>query len=215
MDLDKTEAYEAGAEIFREGEPGERMYVLVSGAVELRKRVAGAETVLKTVDQAHDFFGEMSLVDASPRSATALAVKPTRLLSVDADAFESLVLSNAKFALKIIQALSERIRNANRQISELSGTRTADRIARGMVDYALRHGERIHDASLKVAVTEMRESLAARLGIAPQEFDAALPRFIKGESIRWAPTSAQTKEHILLPPAFVREHDRRERGMPV
>ena len=209
MEGGTTKVYKQGEVIFREGDPGGFMFVLLDGAVELKVKVERGEAVIKTVDTPNDFFGEMALLDDSPRSATAVAESPSRVLVVDGPTFESMILQNGKFALKIIKVLSARIRRSNDQLSDLIGTMPRDRIARGMVDFALHHGERIHDGSFKIHVEDMKTWINGHLGIPVEEIELAVQRFIKGESISYAATSARTKEHVLLPIAFIRENDRR------
>ncbi len=210
MANDNVKLFEPGEFIFREGEAGDLMYVLLEGSVDLKKRLERGETVLKTVDTPNDFFGEMALLDDRPRSATAIAAKRTKVLAVDGPTFESMILANGKFALKIIKVLSDRLRRSNDTVSDLIETMPRDRVARGMADFARRHGERIHDGSTKVQLETMKGWINSRLGIAVEEIDAAIQRFLKGETISWAATSAKTREHLLLPEPFLRENDRRD-----
>ena len=130
MANDNVTQFESGEVIFREGEPGDRMYILLAGAVELKIKVDRGETVIKTIDTPNEFFGEMALIDERPRSATAVALRRTNLLAVDGPTFEAMILTNGKFALKIIKVLSERIRRSNEQVSDLIETMPRERIAR-------------------------------------------------------------------------------------
>jgi len=201
--------FNEGDIIFRQGDPGDVMYILVSGAVELRIKVEKGEKLLKCVDTPHDFFGEMALLDGSPRSATAIAVKPTKLIVVDEAQFEKIVLSNGKFAWKIIQVLSQRIRNSNMQISELVELGLRDRVQRGMTDYALKFGEKIYTGGLKIPIQGVKEWLNTRLGIALTDIDSVIFRLLKDETITNAPTSAKTKDYIVLSEEFIRANNRR------
>lgn len=212
MANDNLKIFEPGDIIFKEGEKGELMYVLLEGAVELKKKVERGETVLKTVDTPNDFFGEMTLLDERPRSASAVAVKRTKALAVDGPTFESMIIANGKFALKIIKILSARIRRSNDQVSELIETMPKDRIARGMTDFAIRHGEPIHEGGIKVNVEAMKNWVNTHLGAAQDEIEAAIYRLLKDEIIAWAPTSAKTKENLVLPKEFVKENDRRSQS---
>lgn len=209
MSQENIHTYKSGEVIFTEGDPGEHMYVLLQGAVELRIKVNGAESVIKVIEEPNDFFGEMALIDGKPRSATAIAIKNTRLLEVNRETFENMILTNGKFALKIIKILSERIRQTNEQIENLLNTNPKDRINRGIVDYALRVNERIHDGSYKVRVLDLKNWLNTKLGITLDEIDNQLFRLLKAQTISYAPTSAQSKECIIVPPAFVKEYNRR------
>jgi CRP/FNR family transcriptional regulator, cyclic AMP receptor protein len=209
MATDNVKLLESGDVIFKEGEQGDLMYVLLEGAVELKKRVERGETVIKTVDTPNDFFGEMALLDERPRSASAIAVKKTKVLAVDGPTFESMILANGKFALKIIKVLAARIRRSNDQVSELIETMPKERIARGMVDYAIHHGERIHEGAFKVNVEALKSWINTHLGAAQDEIEAAIYRMLKDEVVSWAPTSAKTKENLVLPEVFVKANDRR------
>jgi CRP-like cAMP-binding protein len=206
---DNVKTFESGDLIFKEGEKGDLMYVLLEGAVELKMKVEGGETLLKTVDTPNDFFGEMALLDDRPRSATAIAAKKTRALAVDGPTFESMILANGKFALKIIKILSARVRRSNGQVSELIETMPRERMARGMVDFALRHGERIHEGRIKVNVEALKAWMNSHLGASMGEIESGIYRLLKDETISWAPTSARTKENIVLPEEFVKANDRR------
>ncbi len=204
--------FDSGAYIFKEGERGELMYILLKGAIDLKMKVEGGETVLKTVDTANEFFGEMALLDDRPRSASAVATRLTQVLAVDQPTFENMILTNGKFALKIIKVLAERIRRSNDQVSDLIETGPRERIARSMVDFAHNNGERIHDGSLKVNLEAMKVWINNHIGVPLDEVEAAVFRLIKMETISWAATSIKTKECVNLPEAFVKQYDRRNQS---
>jgi CRP-like cAMP-binding protein len=201
--------YQIGDYVFKEREKGEYMYVLLEGAVELKKKVDTGEQLLKVVDTPNDFFGEMALIDGQPRSAAAVAVKPTKLLEVDQQSFENMIVTNGKFALKVIKILTERIRLSNIHISELASEIPRERCIRGMVDYAVRHGEKIFNGGLKINTAEMSAWVNSHMGVSKKEIANCLYRLIKGPEIDYAPTSATTKEDIVLHPDFVSRHERR------
>lgn len=206
--------FKTGEAVFREGEPGDVMYVLLAGAVDLKKKVEGGETVLSTVDEANEFFGEMALIDGRPRSASAVAAEDSRLLVVDRPAFEGMVLSNGRFALKIIKVLSERIRSSNDRVSDLIETLPKERVQRGMADFGLRFGERIHDGGIKTSLADMKAWINGRMGIPLDDLDSTIFRMLKDGVIRWAATSSQTKEHVVLPEDFLGRIDCRDADRP-
>ena len=205
---DKSErSFGPGDTIFREGDAAGEMYILIDGAVDLRKKVEGGERLLKTVDSPNDFFGEMAVIDDRPRSATAIATRPTRLLVVNEGAFENLILTNGKFAVKVIKALSERIRSSNLQISELVESDARERLSWGLVGYAQSAGEKVYGGGLKVEVAGLTEWLNKRLGIAPRDIDAGIERLLKGGQLQYA--AGKTKEAVVLSAQFVERNDRR------
>jgi len=105
----------AGTEIFREGEPGERMYIIQSGTVRISKEFDGKLHVLAELGKG-EFFGEMAIVSRIERTATVTAVTDTYLLSFDRQGFESMIEKNAKIAMNVIDKLSRRLAEANAQI---------------------------------------------------------------------------------------------------
>jgi CRP-like cAMP-binding protein len=105
------EIYDTGAEIFPEGGRAEAMYVLVSGAVALKKK----GRIFKIVDTPHDFFGELFLAAGGPGDFSATAIRPSKLLRIDRPNFERIIQTNGKFALKVVKALAGAVREAGHQ----------------------------------------------------------------------------------------------------
>ncbi|HAW09592.1 MAG: cyclic nucleotide-binding domain-containing protein [Candidatus Dormibacteria bacterium] len=100
-----TRKVSAGAVIFSEGDPGAEMYGIVDGEVELR----GAGGLMERLGP-REVFGEMALVDDSPRSATAVALTETTLATVDRRRFLFLVQETPMFALELMSVMADRLR---------------------------------------------------------------------------------------------------------
>lgn len=203
--MDKKK-YAAGDVIFNEGQTGKVMYILLEGVVELCKKTPEGKTLLKVVDKKNEVFGEMALIDDFPRSASAIAVEPVTVYEINETAFEHLVKTNGNFAYKIIQILSERVRNSNVQISDMSVADLKDRIQRGMVDYARIDGETIYNGGIKVNLRGMSEWINNHMGISMKELDSAFKRMIKQETI---PFAASGEEEVILSPEFISSNERR------
>ena len=97
----------AGAIIFEEGDLGDEMYGVVSGSVELRRSDGKVFTV-----GPDDTFGEMALIDASPRSTSAVAITDTVLAAIDKKRFVFLVQETPMFALQVMGSMARRLRAA-------------------------------------------------------------------------------------------------------
>lgn len=210
MEKRKVEMFTPGEYIFKEGQKGDVMYILLEGTVELRKKVEGGEKCLKIVDKRNDFFGEMALVDQSPRSASAVAATETKLVAVDQPTFEKMILTNGKFALKVIKILSARIRNSNVQISELITEVPKERCIRGMVDYAVSHGERIFNGGMKIDIEEMRDWLNHHIGVSVKEVDACLFKLLKRKEVNYAAATGGQRKEIVLSETFINLYNRRQ-----
>lgn len=118
--------FPAGAVVFEEGDPGSRMYVIVSGAVRIEKRV-GARSLTLALLGPGEAFGEMALLEDAPRSATVVVETPARILEIDETAFEDLVRNNGEVALRLLRRLSARLRESNRQIRNFLSADTMSR----------------------------------------------------------------------------------------
>jgi CRP-like cAMP-binding protein len=96
----------AGDVVFQEGDPGNEMYGIVEGEIQLRTgdRVVGNLGV-------DDVFGEMALIDRSPRSATAVATTDAQLAVIDEHRFLFLVQETPMFALSVMSTMADRFRN--------------------------------------------------------------------------------------------------------
>ena len=132
-----------GDTIFRQGDEGSSLFIVEEGAVEISFGEGRTKVMLAALFPGQ-YFGELSLFDGSPRSATATAVKPSRLVRLLRDDLVDFVNKNPAAALRIIAEMGERLRQTNelmsRQVSrnvleeaeEAStfGQRVADRVAK-------------------------------------------------------------------------------------
>jgi GAF domain-containing protein len=111
--------YTNGEPICREGEPGEVMYVIQSGKVKITKRAHAGELSLATLESG-DIFGEMTLFDKLPRSATGTALGEARVLSIDRKKLFSTISDDPTLVFKILETMSHRIRKLNENVTALS-----------------------------------------------------------------------------------------------
>jgi CRP/FNR family transcriptional regulator, cyclic AMP receptor protein len=101
-------ALEAGETLFGAGDPADVMYVVQSGCLEIRI----GDNVVDSVGEG-GVVGELALIDGLPRSADVVAVEPTRIVAIDERRFMYMVGETPYFALTVMRALAERMRQAN------------------------------------------------------------------------------------------------------
>lgn len=111
--------YGEGDYIFREGDPGEEMFIIHRGKVNITKQTGEGEKVLVTLGDG-DFFGEMAIIDKAPRSASAVAAVETVCIALDEELFEQQMQRNAKIVKKILKNMSSRLRSMNEQLKNLT-----------------------------------------------------------------------------------------------
>ena len=138
----EIEEHNEGGTVFTQGDMGSALYLIEEGSVEISYGEGRGRVILSTLFPGQ-YFGELSLFDGAPRSATATAVKPSRLMRLDRDDLVDFVNKNPAAALRIIAEMSERLRQTNelmsRQVSRnvleeeegslTFGQRIADKVA--------------------------------------------------------------------------------------
>jgi len=103
--------FQPGQIIVTQGTPGQAFYLILSGSVEILRD----DTSLGAFG-AGDFFGEMSLLDQAPRSATIRAIEPTNCLMLSSWDFKALLERHPSIAIKLLEVLSRRLRVADERI---------------------------------------------------------------------------------------------------
>ncbi len=109
----KKQEYPKDHHIVSEGEAGVAFYLVLDGAVEVRRR----GRVLAKLGSGN-FFGEMSLLDSNPRSSDVVAVAPTTCLVLSSWSFQAVVESNSDIALNLLKSLIQRLRESDRSLSD-------------------------------------------------------------------------------------------------
>jgi CRP/FNR family cyclic AMP-dependent transcriptional regulator len=115
-----------GHVVFREGDPAHSLFVLLDGEVEVVKKSRGTSEHRVAVLGPADCFGEMSLIDVQPRSATVRTIAPSRVLRIDSDVIDRLyrqdLKSYALLTLNIARDLSRRLRVADAILADVAGS---------------------------------------------------------------------------------------------
>jgi len=111
----------AGTVVFGEGEVGTEMYVIQSGTVEVFKKTGrGDEKFLATLEKG-DFFGEMSILEDVPRTATARAKTDCELLKINQSTFDEMLRHNGEIAVRMLRKLSRRLRETTKLLEQSTG----------------------------------------------------------------------------------------------
>ena len=111
--------FHAGEMIFSEFEPGDNFYLIQSGRVQLVKLIGDIEKTLDVL-QPSEMFGEMAILENSPRSATAIALDTVKVLEFNSKNFEILMIGNPQIALKLLRMFCKRIYDSKRRFMILT-----------------------------------------------------------------------------------------------
>jgi uncharacterized membrane protein len=110
--------FTAGHVLFREGEPGDALYVVLSGAVEISIRRQTGERVVLECAKVGEFFGEIALLDGGPRTATATVLEECELIEVDRDDLDQLFRLKPSAAMDLLSATGRRLRETSRLLRQ-------------------------------------------------------------------------------------------------
>jgi CRP-like cAMP-binding protein len=113
----RRRSFAEGDVIFREGEPSDGAYLVVSGGVDIVTGYGSSHQKVIAVLSKGQYFGEMGAIDDHPRSATAVAQGDVDCLFVGHDEFMKTLLEDPKEAIDLLKILFERLRQANRRIA--------------------------------------------------------------------------------------------------
>ena len=122
--------------MLRAGEKSDALYIILSGRAKIViDDGEGREVTLTTIGPS-EFFGEMSLIDEKPRSASVEALEPCEVLYISKPAFMSCLKDNFEVAMMILRAVVDRLREADEKIASLALMDVHGRVARLIMDLA-------------------------------------------------------------------------------
>ena len=175
---------ERGAFIVHAGDSTDSLYILLSGRAKVTNVDGeGREIILAWLGQG-EFFGEMGLIDGSPRSANVVATEMCELLVLSKDAFERCMQDNFQVAQRLMQILVRRLREADRNIESLALLDVYGRVARLLLELSEEeNGRRV--VKKKISKQDMARMIgASREMVSKVMRDLELSGFIATESTR-------------------------------
>ena len=129
-----------GHVVFNEGEPGDRLYIIVTGKVKLGRRSADGRENLLTIMGPSDMFGELSIFDPGPRTSTATTVTEVRAVSMGRDALKRWIDQRPEIAEQLLRVLARRLRRTNNSLADMIFTDVPGRVAKALLQLAQRFG---------------------------------------------------------------------------
>ncbi|MBU6430266.1 MAG: Crp/Fnr family transcriptional regulator, partial [Cyanobacteria bacterium REEB65] len=140
-DLCRQRTVPKGSIVFYEEDPGTSCYMLCEGRIKIVVNSQDGREHILGILKPGDLFGEMSLLDGQPRSATAIAVEEAKVLVLQRDEFTNLVKANPSIALKLLVVLTRRLRQTDRHVESLAFLSAPGRVARLLLDLGKELGQ--------------------------------------------------------------------------
>jgi CRP-like cAMP-binding protein len=173
----RTRRFRRGEVLFHEGDPGDALFVVASGAVKVVvPSEDGDEAILATLRRG-DFLGELALLDGAPRSASAIALEQTEVMALPREQFRALVASEPAIRDALFAALAGELRRLTTHVAELHFLDLTGRLAARLTHLAEEHGERGPDGAIRLDAPLTQSDLAAMIGATRQSVNKLLGEF--------------------------------------
>ncbi len=158
-------AYDEGVPVFMRGDPGDALFGVMTGRVRISASRPGGKEVFLNIMEPGDAFGEIALLDGSPRTATATTMARSELMIIRREDFFALLRAEPQLAAHLIQLLCKRVRWTAEQMEDSALLDVPARLAKRLLSLASLHG-RETPAGTRLAISQ--EELAQFLGLSRQ-----------------------------------------------
>ena len=165
-----------GGILFKEGDEGEHVYVIVDGKLKLGTSSGDGRENLLSILGPGEMFGELSLFDPGPRTSTATAVTDAKLLSLGQEKLIPWLATNPNVSLQLLARLAQRLRRTNEAVGDLVFSDVPGRVAKALIDLGERFGKQT-DEGLFVHHDLTQEELAQLVGASRETVNKALADF--------------------------------------
>jgi CRP/FNR family transcriptional regulator, cyclic AMP receptor protein len=164
-----------GHTVFAEGEPGDRLYIIVSGKVKIARRSPDGRENLLTIMGPPDMFGELSVFDPGPRTSSAITITAVQAVSMDRAALRAWIAERPQIAEQLLRVLARRLRRTNNNLADLILTDVPGRVAKQLLALAQRFGTR-EGGGLRVT-HDLTQEIAQLVGASRETVNKALVDF--------------------------------------
>jgi len=174
--LAQTRRYTKHAVLVYEGDPGDALFIVIAGNVAVtRVSNDGKETILSILKDG-DFFGEMGVLDASPRSATIKALRDCEVAILARKEFLDLLVKSPHMSLSLVLALSSRLRATNQAIQAAAYQDIRTRLASLLLNLEKNFGEKA-EGGIRLTLRLTNQEMANMIGTTRETVNRMLNRF--------------------------------------
>jgi CRP-like cAMP-binding protein len=171
-------SFEAGTHVFREGDTGEHLYLILNGEVKIARSGPGGAEVVFAVLLPGDMFGELALLEeGAVRTADAVAVQPTECLTLERRALIAFLDAHPERVWHLVRSLSAYIRRKDESFAEVAFLDIQGRVARKLLEMAQAHGEPAAGGT-RIKVRISQRTLAGMVAARRENVNRALSRFV-------------------------------------
>ncbi len=187
--------YPHGSIVIQRGDLGDIIYLILKGSVKVvLTHIEGREIILNVM-KTGDYFGEMSVFDYMPRSATIIAEEDCEFLMIYREALTNQIRKNPQIALKMLSNMSNKVREMNEQVNCLTNLDAKGRVAQTLLKLSKKAGVIIENGSLIIPRPLVRD-IADMSGTSRETVSRILTELTKSGII------GLSKEHIVINKEF-------------
>lgn len=171
--LIRVRSFKARQVVVWEGEAGTSLFVVLSGYLKAVTAGADGKEVLLSVMGPGEVFGELSVLDGEPRSATVIALEESELALIEREPLLALLQSTPKLAIRMLTVLTQRLRNLSKRCETLASMSLCGRLAGVLVNLAAKHGENV-DGALRIPMRLSQQDLGSMVGASRESVNKLL-----------------------------------------
>ncbi len=187
-------SYARGSLILAAGDPTDSLYILISGRIKVFMSDLDGKEVILSILEPNEFFGEMGLIDDSPRSANVLALEPCELVCISKPDFKRCLSENFEMAMTVMRGLVKRLRGADNQIGSLALMDVFGRVARLLLEAAeVVNGEKVITRKLS------KQDIARMIGASREMVSRVMKHLQVAGYIEERADAIVIRDNILLP----------------
>ncbi len=173
----QRKTFPAGTNLMSIEQPGEVVYIILSGTVKIHVEQADGTDVIIAILGAGDTVGEMSLLDSAGRSANVITQEESTLLWLDRSAFQQCLRTAPVITYNLVRTLSSRLRLANEQIQALATLDVYGRVARQLLAFAQKYGKADAAGNIVIPIRLTQSDIAGLVGASRERVNGAIVHF--------------------------------------
>ena len=187
-------SYGRASQILGAGDPTDSLYILISGRIKVFMSDLDGKEVILSILEPNEFFGEMGLIDDSPRSANVVALEACELICISKPDFKRCLADNFEMAMTVMRGLVKRLREADKQIGSLALMDVFGRVARLLLESAEVVGDE------KVVTRKLsKQDIARMIGASREMVSRVMKHLAEAGYIEVRADSIVIRDNIPLP----------------
>ena len=169
-------------DVYRRGEPGKEMCIVLSGGVKISALSADGKEIIFDLLSAGDFFGELSMLDGKPRTATVTTLVPSVLVVLERNFFMPFLEDNPSTAIRLLHIMAHRMRTADTFLEEVLFFDSETRLAKRVMALKNIYGKTVGN-TVQIDLKVSQQDIANLVGITRERVNKHLKKWERAEII--------------------------------